>query len=138
MSDSFLPSLWSLSNQSLLGSRESALLCNQVGISYHDPDRGPIFDSASLTASTEVDSSQNQMRLAWLSAKPDPSSRQRRVAPALPARELRPPPFRDPFHPAAGAARPQADSLPPHPNSAPSFVLRPCNPQPCFRFAPDT
>src|SRR5215472_11628782 len=35
MSDSFLPSLWSLSNQSLLGSRESALLCNQVGIGAH-------------------------------------------------------------------------------------------------------
>src|SRR5215469_7527009 len=32
--DSFLPSLWSSSNQSLLGSRESALLCNQVGGEY--------------------------------------------------------------------------------------------------------
>src|SRR5262249_30732861 len=30
MFGSFLPSLWSLSNQSLLGSRGSALLCNQV------------------------------------------------------------------------------------------------------------
>src|SRR5215472_8977106 len=38
MSDSFLPSLWSLSNQSLLGSRESALLCNQVDFSTYLSD----------------------------------------------------------------------------------------------------
>src|ERR1700678_3062339 len=30
MSGSFLPSLWSSTNHSLLGSREPALLCNQV------------------------------------------------------------------------------------------------------------
>src|SRR5712692_7615225 len=32
MFGSFLPSLWSSSNQSLLGSREPTLLCNQVGV----------------------------------------------------------------------------------------------------------
>ena len=34
LSDSFLASLWSLSNQSLLGSEESALLCNQIGANH--------------------------------------------------------------------------------------------------------
>src|SRR6516164_615264 len=38
MSDSFLPSLRSSSNHSLLGSRESALLCNQVGPGTHSSD----------------------------------------------------------------------------------------------------
>src|SRR5215469_1385752 len=52
MSDSFLPSLRSLSNQSLLGSRGSALLCNHVSdyATYRDLRRCVIETSAYFCA----------------------------------------------------------------------------------------
>src|SRR5260370_24937999 len=62
MFGSFLPSLWSSSNQSLLGSREPTLLCNQVP--YQD-FKCPVTALLSLNATRQgVCRSQSCMGLA--------------------------------------------------------------------------
>jgi hypothetical protein len=52
MSGSFLPSLWSSSNHSLLGSRESALLCNQVCTGTQLFEDAPLIKSRTSSSLT--------------------------------------------------------------------------------------
>jgi hypothetical protein len=54
MFGSFLPNLWSSCNQSVLGSREPTLLCNQVGFSSKRPELAVLMADYVNEANSEV------------------------------------------------------------------------------------